>query len=100
MKLAIELDECDQISAGILRFGKGLELAVQQPEPLEEQLADQAPLVAEQLVDRGRRGLRLAGDAPCREAGDPFPREQPDRDREHVIAQLRRSLLASRHARA
>src|SRR6185312_5241036 len=63
----------------------------------EEHRPHDARLVAEQLVDRGRRGSGLGGEPPCGERADAVAREQPQRGREHLLAELRRALLDLRH---
>ena len=65
-EVAVEHDELDQIPARVIGLDRALQVTVQQPEALEEHLADQATLVAEQLIDRRRRGVGLLGDTPRR----------------------------------
>src|SRR6266496_1036277 len=98
-ELAEDLDHADQIAARVTGFRQPAQLPPEQPEALEEHLADQACLVAEQLVDRRGRSPGLLGHVPGGEPGDAVGGQRGERDMQDVLPQFGRSLLRSGHGR-
>src|SRR5262249_41957167 len=90
----------EQIGARVARLRERREAPAQRAEALEEQLAYEARLVAEQLVDGGRRGVRLLRDLAGREAGHAVAGQDRARDLQHAVAQLEGALLRSGHGGA
>jgi hypothetical protein len=74
-----------QVRPGVARVARLGQVPVQQPEAAEEHLADEPGLVAEQLVHRGQRRLRLPGDAAGGEALHPVADQHRDRRVEHPV---------------
>src|SRR5579871_1580434 len=91
------LDRAQQVGARVSRLPQRCETGAEEPEALEENLADQAGLVAEELVDGGWRRLGLFGDLPGGETTNPVRGQQRDRHLHDVVAQLPGSLLGSWH---
>ena len=85
------------VGARIVRVRELVEATPEQAKALEEHLADEAGLVAEELVDRRRRRVRLAGDSPGGESSDSLVRQHTHGHAQDVVAQLGRSLLRARH---
>lgn len=87
------LDRAQQVGARVVRLPQPRETATEEPEALEENLTDQAGLVAEELVDGGRRRPGLFGDLPGGEPPDPVNGQHRNRHLHDVVAQLPGSLL-------
>ena len=98
-ELAQGLEHGDEVGARVVGLGHPVEAAPQHAEALEEDLADEAGLVAEELVDGRRRGVGVARHAPGGEAGDAVAGQRGDGDAQDAVAQLGCSLLGSRHRR-
>jgi hypothetical protein len=90
-------EEVLEVGQRVVGLGDSGQLPAELAEALEEDLAHQAGLVAEELVDGGDRGRAGCRHSPGREAGDPVGCERGHGNGDEPLPQRRCSLLDRWH---